>query len=156
VSRNRLTIALALSLVALSLSATGCQKMKTKLGLGEVVTAPDPGTPEKAIQDVLKAGRMADEADGWIAFAGLLHSEETASPAGMNEWQTLRYPSLRRKVGYLLLDKAALTYKLMDKREEGQNVRVFVANSQSDAPTPCMVRRDPAQNNAWRVFNSCF
>lgn len=145
-------LALALALVA----AAGCQKMKSKLGIGEVVTAPDSGSPEKVIQDVLKAGRMADDADGWIAFAGLLHSEETSSPAGMNEWQTLRFPALRRKIDYLLLDKAALTYKMMEKREEGQNVKVFVANSQSDTPTPCTLRRDPAQNNAWRVYNGCF
>jgi hypothetical protein len=137
-------------------STAGCQKIRIRLGLGEVVTNPDPGTPEKLIQEVFKAARMADESDAWQAFAFLLHSREVSSPAAMNEWQTIRFPALQRKSGYLLLDKSSLSYKLIDKQGEGPEMRVFVANSQSDMPTPCTLRQDPTQGNAWRVFNACF
>lgn len=152
----RLRFLVALIALGAVLAASGCQKVKTRLGIGETITNPDPGTPEKTIQDVLKAARAADEGEGWQVFSSLLHSQETSSPSAMNEWQTMRFPTIRRKVDYLLLDKSALIYKLMDAREDGKDMKIFVANSRSDMPTPCTLRRDPEQGNAWRVFNSCF
>ena len=137
-------------------AGAGCQKLKTSLGLGERISNPEAGTPESAIQQVMKAARMKDEAEGWQTFANLLHSAESASPAAMNEWQTMRFPTIRRKVDLLLEDRSALIYRLMDKREEGKNLRIFVKNSQSDMPTPCTLRQDPERNNAWLVFGSCF
>lgn len=154
--RARLLLAAVLVALVAVAGAAGCQKIRSKIGMGTTISSPDPGTPEKVIQDVLKAARMSDEADGWVAFSMLLHSQESSSPAAMNEWQTMRFPTMRRKVDFLLVDKAALVYKLMDKREEGKELKVYVNNSQSDMPTPCTLRRDPEQNNAWRVFNACF
>ena len=153
----RLRIVVVLLLAgAFVLAVAGCQKIKTKIGIGETISNPEAGTPEKVIQDVLKAARMSDDNDGWQAFSTLLHSQETSSPAAMNKWQTMVYPTMRRKADFLLVDKSALIYKLMDKREEGKDVKVYVENSQSDMPTPCTLRRDPEQGNAWRVFNACF
>ncbi len=154
--RARLLLVAALLASVAVAGVAGCQKIKSRLGIAETVSNPEPGTPEKVIQDVLKAAAMADEADGWEAFSSLLHSEETSSPAAMNEWQTMRFPTIRRKVGYLLEDRSAAIYKLMDKREDGRNVKVFVKNSQSEMPTPCTLRQDPEAGNAWRVFNACF
>ena len=54
------------------------------------------------------------------------------------------------------MDRSALIYKLMDKREEGKDLKVFVQNSQSDMPSPCTLRLDPERGNSWRVFGSCF
>ena len=135
---------------------SGCQALKNRLGIGVTVSNPDAGTPEKVVQDVLKAAMMPDEQESWIAFAELLHSDEVASPAAMNEWETMRFPAIRRKARYLLKDPSALPYVVMEKRTEGQNLKVFVQNSQSDMATPCGLRRDPARGNAWRVFNACF
>ena len=56
----------------------------------------------------------------------------------------------------LLVDKAAVTFKVMDRREEGKSLVLLVANSGSDMPTPCRLQPDPAQGGAWRIFNSCF
>lgn len=145
-----------LVLVLVLASGTGCQSLKNRLGIGVTVSNPDAGTPEKVLQDVLKAATMPDDQEAWIAFAELLHSEELASPAAMNEWETMRFPALRRKARYLLKDASALTYVVMEKRTEGNNLKVFVQNSQSDMATPCSLRRDPARNNAWKVFNACF
>ena len=143
--------------VALALgSGTGCQALKNRLGIGVTVSNPDAGTPEQVLQELLKAAMMPDEQESWIAFSALLHSDEVASPAAMNEWETMRFPSIRRKAANLLKDASALTYVVMEKRTEGQNLKIFVQNSQSDMPTPCTLRRDPSRGNAWRVFNSCF
>jgi len=152
---KRTTAVLALTLMVVVVG-TGCQSLKNRLGIGVTISNPDAGTPEKVIQDVLKAATMPDPQDSWLAFSSLVHSEEVASPAAMNEWETMRFPALRRKAPYLLKDASALTYVLMEKRTEGPNLKVFVQNSQSDMPTPCTLRRDPAQGNAWRVFNACF
>jgi hypothetical protein len=154
-SLRPLVIVLLVSSFALA-ATPGCQKIKTTLGLGETVSDPAPGSPEALIQSVLKTARMNDEAEGWEAFVDLLHSQETASPAAMNQWQTMRFPTIRRKVDLLLVDRSALIYKLMDKREEGKDLKVFVQNSQSDMPSPCTLRLDPERGNSWRVFGSCF
>lgn len=145
-----------LALVILVASVMGCQTLKNRLGIGVTISNPDVGTPEKVIQEVLRAATMPDDQESWIAFAELLHSEEIASPAAMNEWETMRFPALRRKAQYLLKDASALTYVLMEKRTEGPNLKIFVQNSQSDMATPCTLRRDPSRSNAWRVFNACF
>ncbi len=154
--RLRLIVAAIIVSSAALMALGGCQRIKTTLGLGDRIATPDPGTPEAVIQDVLKAARTKDEADGWEAFSNLLHSRELSSPAAMNEWQTMLYPTIRRKVDLLLEDRSALIYRLMDKREDGKEVKIFVKNSQSDVPTPCTLRQDPERGNAWRVFSACF
>jgi len=143
-------------ILALGLLMPGCQAVKNRLGIGVTISNPDPGTPEKAVQDVLSAAMMPEDQDAWMAFASLLHSEEVASPAAMNEWETMRFPALRRKAPYLLKDRTAHSYVVMEKRTEGNNLKIFVQNQQSDLPTPCTLRRDPVNGNAWRVFNACF
>lgn len=142
-------------LVAVALAAGGCQRLKTKLGIGEKITNPDPGSPEKVLQDVLKAAKNPDEEEGWQMFVQLLHSEEVALPSTLNDWRTMRYPAIRRKVDYFLQDKIAYTYTLMDRREEGRSLSLYIENTASDTPTPCRFRQDPAQGNAWKIFNNC-
>jgi len=134
----------------------GCQKVKSKLGIGDTITKPDPGTPEKLIQDVLSAATASDEEEGWERFYPLLHTDEVDSPGAMNDWRSSKFPTIRRKADYLLSDRSALIFDVMDRREEGKSLKIYVKNSQSDSPTPCKLRQDPLQGNAWRVFNSCF
>jgi len=138
------------------LVAGGCQRIKTKLGIGETITNPEPGSPEKVIQDVLRAAKVVDEEEGWQQFSALLHSDETELPSSLNAWREFKYRAIRKKADYLLLDKVAFTFKVMDRRDDGKSLRIFVANSASDTPTPCILRQDPAQGNAWRVWSSCF
>ncbi len=146
---------LLLVLVLLALVAPGCRSIKAKLGIGELVTNPDSGSPEKLVQDVLRAAKAPEEA-GWESFAVLLHSEETTSPVALQTWREMKWPAIRKKVDLLLVDKAAVTFKVMDRREEGKSLVLLVANSGSDMPTPCRLQPDPAQGGAWRIFNSCF
>jgi hypothetical protein len=144
---------LLIPIIALLLS---CQQIKLKLGLGDKIVNPPPGSPEKVVQEVLKSALQGDPEAGWEAFSVLLHSDEQQSPAALNDWRTMRFPAIRKKVSYLVEDKASATYTLMDKREEGQSLILYVKNSQSDMPTPCKLRKDPQNGNAWRVFNACF
>lgn len=136
--------------------ATGCQKIKSKLGIGDEITKPDPGTPEKLVQDVLGAAVTEDEEEGWELFTPLLHSDEVDSPAALNDWRSIKFPSIRRKADYLLTDRSALEFSIMERRTEGKALIIFVDNSKSDSSTPCKLRQDPSQGNAWRVYNSCF
>ena len=144
--------------IAFAVSAAGCQKIKTKLGMGDTITNPDAGSPEKVVQDVLKAAKMADEEQGWEKFVGLLHSEETEMPASLSAWRDMKFRAIRKKVDYLLSDKASFSYKVMDRRdaEDGKTVQIFVENTGSDMPTPCRLKMDKVQNNAWKVSGACF
>ncbi|MBM4395006.1 MAG: hypothetical protein FJ087_04885 [Deltaproteobacteria bacterium] len=151
---RRITPFVVLAIAALTLA--GCQRIRTRLGIGESITNPEAGTPEKVIQDVLKTGKVADEEEGWQQFVALLHSEETELPSSLNNWREFKYRAIRKKADLLLTDRIAYHYKLMDRREEGKSLMLFVANSSSDMPTPCRVKQDPAQGNAWRVSGACF
>jgi hypothetical protein len=137
-------------------SLFSCQQIKLKLGLGDKIANAPPGSPEKVVQEVLKSALQSDAEAGWETFSLLLHSEEQQSPAALNDWRTMRFPAIRKKASYLVEDKASATYILMDKKEEGQSLIIYVKNSQSDMPTPCKLRKDPQNGNAWRVFNACF
>ena len=86
---------LLLVLVLLALVAPGCRSIKAKLGIGELVTNPDSGSPEKLVQDVLRAAKAPEEA-GWESFAVLLHSEETTSPVALQTWREMKWPAIRK------------------------------------------------------------
>ena len=152
---RRLLTFVAIGLV-LAAGAAGCQTIRSKIGLATTIKNPDPGTPEKVLQDVLKAASNPNEEEGWVQFTGLLHTEEVSLPGLLSGWRSMKYPAIRKKASYFITDQATASYDLMDKREEGRSLMLYVRNSQSDMPTPCKFRQDPAQGNAWKVFNSCF
>lgn len=152
----RRLLGIAPLLLLVSLSIPSCRMIKMKLGIGDKVTNPDQGTPEYVVQQVLKAASMPDEEEGWERFSALLHSEELDSPVAMNDWRNMRFPAIRRKVDYLLEDKASYSFVVMDRREEPPSLLIYLKNKASELPTPCKLRRDPAAGNNWRVFNACF
>lgn len=147
---------LLLVFVAATFALGGCQKIKTRLGIGDLVTDPEPGSPERVLQDVLRAAKTADEEAGWQQFVKLLHSEESDGPAVLNNWREFKFRGIRKKVDLLLKDKSLTSFKIMDRRDDGKTLVILVENSASDMPTPCRLKLDPAQGNAWKVFNSCF
>jgi len=139
-------------------SAAGCQKVKTRLGIADTITNPDPGTPEKTIQDVLRVAKIADEEDAWQKFVPLLHSSEAESPASLSSWREFKFRAIRKKADYLITDKNTFSYKVIDRRDDidGKTRRIFVVNAQSDMPTPCKLERDPKANDYWKLTGSCF
>lgn len=142
--------------LAMALSLPACQRVKMKLGIGDKVTNPEPGTPEAVVQEVLRAAANPDEEAGWERFSALLHSAELDSPVAMNDWRGMKFPAIRKKAAYLVEDQNSFTYVVMDRREEPPSLILMVKNAQSDLPTPCKLRQDPSAGNAWRVFNACF
>ncbi len=147
---------LVVAVSALALSLGTCQKVKMKLGIGEVVTNPEPGTPEAVVQEVLRAALNPDEEAGWEHFVKFLHSEELDSPVAMNHWRNLKFPALCKKAIHLVQDPASVTFVIMDRREEPPSLILMVKNAKSELPTPCKLRQDPSAGNAWKVFGSCF
>jgi hypothetical protein len=143
-----------LAMLALVLALAACQKIKTKLGIGDTITDPAPGTPEKVVQDVLRAARNGDEEAGWEQFQKLLHPEEVELQSSLSNWRQFKYRGIRKKVNLLVQDPATMTFKVMDRREEGASLVVMVENSGSDMPTPCRLKTDA--KGQWKVFNSCF
>lgn len=137
----------------ITVSLDGCRKLKTKIGLGELVEYPKEGTPEKVIQEVLKSAAMPEE-EGWQKFMTLLHSEEKL-PTLLNNWRQFSYREIRKKVDYFVKDKSIFSFKIKDEKLEGENLKIFIENSMSDIPSPCTLRKDKAEGNAWKVFSSC-
>ena len=142
-------------IVALSLGTTSCKWLKLKLGIGYVVENPEPGTPEAVMQKVLKALSIKDENRSWQAFLKLLHSKEK-QPGYISSWKRMKFPPLRRKVHYYILDPSKYSYKLKAKRPglEG-TIKLYLYNPNTDVPTPCKFKRDPKAGGAWRVYSSC-
>ncbi len=136
-------------------SALSCQTVKRRLGISETIRDPAVGTPEKVVQDVLKAAANPDDEEGFLQFSRTLHTEETEAPIAMKGWKEMKFPSIRRKADYFITDKATTSYKLLYRSEEGSNLLLFVVTSQSDYPTPCRLKKDPAQGNAWKVISAC-
>lgn len=133
-----------------------CKKLKMKLGIGYLIENPAAGTPEKVLQDVLRAISIENVESSWEEFVPLLHSSEKELPSSISNWRQFKFVSMRKKVDYLIIDKSKYSYKLLDSREEGESLILFVENKMSDMPTPCRFRLDPLQGNQWKIFNSCF
>lgn len=148
--RPIITLAIAL-IVGLALTTGACRTIKNKLGIAETVTDPAEGTPEKVIQDVLKAGLEKDADTGWRMFAKLLHSDQR-TPAALEQWRSFNYQALRKKVELFVKDREQVSYGIerVDEELDG-SLTFFLTNSKSDMPTPCNVVKDEKQNGEWRV-----
>jgi len=148
--RKRLLILLAL-LLAAGFVAEGCRKLQTRLGIGYDVTAPEEGTPEKVLQDALRAAADPDAEKGWQAFMRLLHSDER-SPNSLSNWEGMTFSRMRRQVKHYLKDEAKFAFEIKDVRDlDDGGIKYFLFTSKSDMPTPCTLRPDKVANNQWRI-----
>lgn len=122
-------------------------------GRNTVVKDPDPESPEGIIMRALAAALDPDEAKGWEAFEGLLHTSELI-PNALTSRRQLNWPAMRRKVALFLVEEGKPVYKWAYAEEpEPGVIKVFVNNPKS-MPTPCYVAQDPEQENKWRI-KSC-
>lgn len=146
----RLLRTLALVLL-LSLALPGCQWLKLKLGIGYDVIEATVGTPEATIQQALKAALEPDAKKGWIAFRGLLHSDQQ-NVGSLKSWESMKYSEMRQKVRYYVTNVASTGFTVKQWNEEDAGaVSVFIENLRSDMPTPCTLMKDPKQADAWRI-----
>ncbi len=147
--RNRLLVLLVL--LALVLPTSGCNWARLKLGFGVDIAETEPGTPERVVQDALKAARDANPKKGWSVFMGLLHTNQK-NVGSLKSWEGMKFRDFRKKVTYYITDPGKTAFKLMRVREDDDGgVSLFLQNSKSDMPTPCTVREDPDQSNQWRI-----
>jgi len=116
-----------------------------------VVRDPDPSTPEGIIARALAAAMNPDEAAGWREFEALLHTSEKL-PNALTSRRQLNWPAMRRKVPlFLVEDETKPIYRWSYVEELPNNtLKIFVHNKES-MPTPCYLRRDAEQDNAWRI-----
>ena len=102
--------------------------------------------------EALEAAIQKDEEKAWEAFRGLLHSRQLSSPVSERAWQTMNFPTFRRKVRLYLEDDASPVYELAYTEEVPPNgIKLFIANEKSEIPTPCTLKPDASQGGAWRI-----
>ena len=148
-------ISLALVLLAGS-AATGCRGKYYLLWFGEEIENPESGTPEYVIQQALKAAADPDDGNGWQRYMALLHSRERESESRLADWRNFTYREFRKKVNHYVLDKKTFKYRMRryDEGEEGDpSVTIYVESTKTDLPTPCRVKPDPKQGDAYRIVS---
>lgn len=117
-----------------------------------VIRDVDPESIEGVIQRALVAGANPDSEKGWEQFSALLHSDEKGAMAIRSRKQ-YNWPAMRRKAYLFLIegtDKNVYKWSYAEELDDGKVIKVFVYNPKS-SPTPCYVKRDPAQDNKWRI-----
>ena len=152
---SRTTISLTLC-IALTL-IVGCRQIREQLGIGEVITEPEKESPEWVAQRVLEASTKEPFADAWAEYSQYLHSSEQGSPVAMKEWETLRFPALRRKHKcFLQPEEGKYAYELMERKERKEDyIELRIKCKTTDMPTPCHVKKDAEAGGKWRVVYGC-
>ncbi|MCB9736069.1 MAG: hypothetical protein H6745_26070 [Deltaproteobacteria bacterium] len=117
-----------------------------------VIRDVDPESIEGVIQRALMAAANPDEEKGWKDFESLLHSQEKGEMS-LRSRKQYNWPAMRRKAYLFLIegtDKNVYKWAYAEEHDEGKTIKVFVYNPKS-SPTPCYVKRDPEQENHWRI-----
>ena len=144
---SRLVLVGLLALLALP----GCQFLRLKLGFGYTVDVAAPDTPERVLQDALKAALEPDAEKGWLEFLKLLHTEQK-DKGSLEAWKSLKFREMRKKATNYITNVATSGFTVKRIREEDDgNVSYFLLSPKTDMPTPCTVKPDPEQSNAWRI-----
>jgi len=145
------TTRVALIGLLLLLALPGCQFVRLKLGIGYDVDIAAPGTPERVIQEALKASLEPDAEKGWGEFLNLLHTEQR-DKGSLESWKGLKFREMRKKATNYVTNVATTGFTVKRIREEDDgNVSYFLYSPKTDMPTPCTVKPDPEQSNAWRI-----
>lgn len=145
------TARVALIGLLLLLTLSGCQFLKLKTGIGYDVDVAASGSPERVIQEALKASLDPDAEKGWVDFLKLLHSEQK-DKGSLDSWKSLKFREMRKKASNYVSNVATTGFTVKRVREEDDgNVSYFLHSPKTDMPTPCTVKPDPEQSNAWRI-----
>jgi hypothetical protein len=134
----------------------GCRWLKNKLGIGYMVETPEKESPQWVVQQVLKAARTEPFSEAWRQYSQYLHSSERKSRVGLRDWETLRFPALRRKHRCFIRDDSLVSFLVKEEREERDDyIQLRVLCKTSDVPTPCHLFKDPNAGGKWRVKMNC-
>ncbi len=151
---TRILVAL---LIASVFVATGCQQIREQLGIGEIVSTPEKESPEWVAQRVLEAATKEPFSEAWASYSSYLHSSEQGSPAALKDWETMRFPALRRKhTCFLNSEGGDYGYELMERKErKADYIELRIKCKTTDMPTPCHLKKDPEAGGKWRVVYGC-
>lgn len=120
----------------------GVKPLGTHVLPGMVVRETLPRTPERAVQDVLRASLEVDENKGWEMFKSLLHTDELL-PNALITRRSMNYAASRRKVDLFLVEKADMpVFKVARILDEGNDSLRFFVHNRESMPTPCTARID--------------
>ena len=149
--------AVLLVALAVSTSLVGCKEI-SKLLPASTIDNPEQGSPEWVIYQAIEAALMPNTDEGYKKVRPLLHSEITDSVAAEQHYRTMVFETFHRKAYLFSLDDKTGAYKLdysEDTEKPGEIIKIFVVNEKSDMPTPCRIKRDPKQNNEWKISHMC-
>ena len=152
-SRHHALAALALIL----LLSSGCRQIREQLGIGEMIVEPEKESPEWVAQRVLAAATLEPFAKAWGEYSQFLHSSEQGSNVAMKEWETLRFPALRRKHKcFLQPEEGEFAYELMERKERKEDyLELRIKCKTTEMPTPCHLKKDAEAGGKWRVVYGC-
>ena len=132
-------------------SLADAQQEEEETPKGVLVSQPAEGSPEAVLQTVIAATMNPDEAAGWEALRGVLHSSISA-PHALQSYREMNFPASRRKVALFTPDDTKPHFRVVRTTTPSEDkIKVFVHNEKS-MPTPCTLRRDPEAEGAWRVY----
>ena len=135
----------------------GCRQIREQLGIGEMVISPEKESPEWVAQRVLATASMEPFAAAWGEYSKYLHSSEQGSPAAMKDWETMRFPALRRKHKcFLQPEQGETAYELMERKERSDAyIELRITCKTTDMPTPCHLKKDAEAGGKWRGVYGC-
>lgn len=141
-------VALGVALGAVAAAGAGCRAAKEVVGIGTEVRSPAAGTPEAALQEVLRAAAMDDEEAGWAAFRPWVHPAQRPTEKSERDWREMAFARMRRQWRNYVVDQGTMAFVVMRTRTVGaEGVEVFIKSSKAEEPTPCTL--EPTPTGRW-------
>ena len=143
-------LAIVLAIVVF-VASPGCRTIKTNLGLGDEVSETVEGSPERALQEVLRAGMEKDYETGWQILKRQLCKEQRTK-GSLATWKDTKYSSLRKKAKLYVVDDEKMSFVIQRVVDEDRGkVSYYLENSGNpENPTPCTLVQDE-EGGPWRV-----
>ena len=154
---SRFIRSLVIASFLIGLAAPACEMCQKYLP-AKTIDNPEQGSPEWVIYQAITAALMDKTDEGYKLVRPLLHSEIIDSIAAEQHYRTDVFEAFHRKAKLFSIDDKTGAYKLdytKDDEKPGEIIKIFVVNEKSDMPTPCRLKRDPKQNNEWKISNQC-
>lgn len=119
------TVLMALALVALPARAADT-----------VVSAPAPGSPEAVVASALEAALAGD----FAAYLKTVHPDERATPTQRSERERYEWKRFKNHAEWYVKTRTPLTFVLVSRDGEGDNLRIFVRDQKNKDRMPVPVR----------------
>ena len=160
--KRSLSILIAGLFLLSTLSLSGCQMVRKKLGITTTVSNPEEGSPQAVVHAVMEAAMLDDADKGFRKIKKLFHHKISSSKGDVKNWKSLYWPkNTRKKVrkGLFFEDDKVVSWRFAYTEGEGTStvpLQLFVYNEGNpDLPTPCTLARDSKASDEWRIAGQC-